>query len=127
MKHKVDGIDNAYCVISHHYRDEDISYVYRTELSYFLDLGDGFGVDWEPDSGPFTLLVSVDKDHKEAKKHWFFDYIDGYHRWAQLVVEECGIHANLLNGDLKAVFNKLYRYGIHNKNYEIDRVKGLSK
>lgn len=106
-KYKVDDIDGAFVSISHSIKDSDFM---RTHLCYFLDNGDGTGVEWEPTSGPFTLINRVAEGHPESKKHWYFDFCDGYGRWGQLAVEETGIQKYLAKGDLKMVFSIMRRF-----------------
>ena len=102
-------IDNAYVVISGHDYEKNGNGV-RKCMSFFYDNGD-VGAEWEPDNGPITVIYKCEKDHKDAKKHWFYDYSTGTGNWSQLAVEEEGLPSAFLDGDYEYIFNVLKDWG----------------
>lgn len=97
-------IENAYVVISGCKADNGNGV--KKCMSFFYDNGD-VGVEWEPDNGPITVIYKCEKDHENAKEHWFYDYCTGYGNWAQLAVKEEGLPESFILGDYKHIFSVL--------------------
>ena len=95
------GIDDAYVVISAYKADGGNGL--RKCMSFFYDNGD-IGAEWEPDFGPITKIYKCDKDDADAQPHWFYDYYTGNGHWAQMAVEEEGLHTAFLNGEYERLF-----------------------
>lgn len=102
------GIEGAYVIISgRRTRDPETGNGVAKCMSFFFDGGDGVGVEWEPDYGPITKIISCDKDDSEAQEHWFYPYYKGQGYWSQLAVKEEGLPEAFLSGDYERMFSIL--------------------
>ena len=102
LKLEIEGIPNAYVIIS--FRKSDTPNGIKTNMSFFLDNGNGTGVEFEPEDGPFTLIESCEADHPNAKPHWFFPYYTGRGTWGQQIVDDSRISNFVAIGDYASVF-----------------------
>lgn len=104
------GIDNAYVIISAFNQSENANGVYQN-LSYLYDCGNGVAVEWEPESGPLTVLYECTKNNSKAKEHFFFEYCTGYGDWSQRAVDSTRIAKYLADGNYEMVFDILRKFG----------------
>lgn len=78
-------------------------------MSFFYGTETG-GCEWEPDYGPIIRIYPCDKDHEEAKPHWFYPFCTGNQNWSQLAVDSENLVEMFLEGDYKSMFNVLKRW-----------------
>ena len=102
-------INHASVVISCHKCDNGNKL--ETCMSFFFDNGN-VGAEWEPNYGPITKIIRLQKEDEGAIPHWFYDYYAGQGHWSQLAVNESGINNAFIEGDYNRMFLILKEWAI---------------
>lgn len=85
---KVEGIENAYILVSPRvvegsFGDERVA----ANMSFFFDNGN-YGAEWEPEFGPIQIWQKADGPGDGIREHYFYDYVySNPLNWSQLAVE----------------------------------------
>lgn len=100
-KSKVEGIDNAYILVSGQKREIEGAenlYLAKATVSFVYDSGE-YAAEWEPEYGPIQVWHKCDESAEAARPHYFYDFTDSQPgNWSQLAVERLQLPEAFVQG-----------------------------
>lgn len=110
-KSRVNGIENAWILVSGSRRKTDDPYFCaKATISFLYDSG-SWAAEWEPEYGPIQVWHKCDEKAENAKPHYFYEFTDnGPGNWSQMAVDNNELPQAFVNGEYKYIFGILEQW-----------------
>ena len=103
---------NCYILISGSRVVDEYPIRVKNHVSLLYDAGE-IATEWGVEHGPIQRLEKCDATHPKAREHYFYGYvIDEFGNWSHSAVDDNGLPAAFLRGDLDYIFEVLKRWAV---------------